>query len=34
VTYVGLEIVGKFAEVLKVDPAEFFIAPPRTHRKS
>ena len=24
VTYVGLEIIGKFADVLKVDPAEFF----------
>jgi transcriptional regulator with XRE-family HTH domain len=34
VTYVGLEIIGKFAEVLKVDPAEFFATPPRTHRKS
>jgi transcriptional regulator with XRE-family HTH domain len=33
-TYVGLEIIGKFAEVLKVDPAEFFKAPTRTHRKS
>jgi transcriptional regulator with XRE-family HTH domain len=34
VTYVGLEIIGKFAEVPKVDPAEFFATPPRTHRKS
>jgi transcriptional regulator with XRE-family HTH domain len=34
VTYVGLEIIGKFAEVLKVDPAEFFMASSRTHRKS
>jgi hypothetical protein len=34
VTYVGLDIIGKFAEVLKVDPAEFFMAPSRTHRKS
>jgi transcriptional regulator with XRE-family HTH domain len=34
VTYVGLEIIGKFAEVLKVDPAEFFMAPSRTHLKS
>ena len=33
VTYVGLEIIGKFAEVLKVDPAEFLMAPSRTHRK-
>lgn len=24
VTFVGLEIIGKFAQVLKVDPAEFF----------
>lgn len=24
VTYVGLEIIGKLAETLKVDPAEFF----------
>ena len=34
VTYVGLEIIGKFAEVLKVDPAEFFTASSRTPRKS
>ncbi|WP_316192409.1 MULTISPECIES: helix-turn-helix transcriptional regulator [unclassified Bradyrhizobium] len=34
VTYVGLEIIGKFAEVLKVDPVEFFVTPSRTHRKS
>jgi transcriptional regulator with XRE-family HTH domain len=34
VTYVGLEIIGKFAEALKVDPAEFFKAPARTPRKS
>jgi transcriptional regulator with XRE-family HTH domain len=33
VTYVGLEIIGKFADVLKVDPVEFFTAPSRTHRK-
>jgi transcriptional regulator with XRE-family HTH domain len=33
VTYVGLEIIGKFAEVLKVDPAEFFKTPARTTRK-
>ena len=32
VTYVGLEIIGKFADVLKVDPVEFFTAPSR--RKS
>lgn len=24
VTYVGLEIIGKLAETLRVDPAEFF----------
>jgi transcriptional regulator with XRE-family HTH domain len=29
VTYVGLEIIGKFADVLKVDPVEFFTAPSR-----
>jgi transcriptional regulator with XRE-family HTH domain len=34
VTYVGLEIIGKFAEVLKVDPAEFFKTPARIPRKS
>jgi len=34
VTYVGLEIIGKFAEVLKVDPVEFFVTPSRTHRKT
>lgn len=34
VTYVGLEINGKFSEVLKVDPVEFFVAPGRTHRKT
>jgi transcriptional regulator with XRE-family HTH domain len=33
-TYVGLEIIGKFAEVLKVDPAEFFKSPARTTRKN
>jgi transcriptional regulator with XRE-family HTH domain len=33
VTYVGLEIIGKFAEALKVDPAEFFKNPTRTPRK-
>jgi transcriptional regulator with XRE-family HTH domain len=30
VTYVGLEIVGKLAEVLEVDPAEFFRRPVRS----
>jgi transcriptional regulator with XRE-family HTH domain len=30
VTYVGLEIVGKLAGVLEVDPIEFFRRPSRT----
>jgi transcriptional regulator with XRE-family HTH domain len=30
VTYVGLEIIGKLAEVLEVDPAEFFKKPARS----
>ncbi len=30
VTYVGLEIIGKLAEVLGVDPVEFFRQPTRT----
>jgi transcriptional regulator with XRE-family HTH domain len=30
VTYVGLEIVGKLADVLKVDPVEFFRRPTRS----
>jgi transcriptional regulator with XRE-family HTH domain len=34
VTYVGLEIIGKFAEVPGVDPTEFFKTPTRTPRKS
>lgn len=29
VTYVGLEIIGKLAEVLEVEPAEFFRRPTR-----
>ena len=29
VTYVGLEIVGKLADVLEVDPVEFFRRPTR-----
>ena len=33
VTYVGLEIIGKFAEVLEVDPAEFFKGPVKKARK-
>jgi transcriptional regulator with XRE-family HTH domain len=27
ITYVGLEIIGKFSAVLDVEPAEFFKAP-------
>lgn len=34
VTYVGLEIIGKFADVLKVDPVEFFASPSRSYRKT
>ena len=30
VTYVGLEIIGKLATILEVDPAEFFRKPYRT----
>ena len=30
VTYVGLEIIGKLADVLGVDPVEFFRRPSRT----
>jgi len=30
VTYVGLEIIGKLAEVLEVEPAEFFRKPSRS----
>jgi transcriptional regulator with XRE-family HTH domain len=30
VTYVGLEIIGKLASILEVDPAEFFRKPSRT----
>ena len=33
VTYVGLEIIGKFAEVLDVDPSEFLKPPARRVRK-
>jgi hypothetical protein len=29
-----LEIIGKFADVLKVDPVEFFTAESRKHRKT
>jgi transcriptional regulator with XRE-family HTH domain len=30
VTHVGLEIIGRLAKVLEVDPAEFFRRPVRT----
>jgi transcriptional regulator with XRE-family HTH domain len=30
VTYVGLEIIGRLADVLEVDPAEFFRRPVRS----
>ena len=30
VTHVGLEIIGKLADVLEVDPAEFFRRPTRS----
>jgi transcriptional regulator with XRE-family HTH domain len=34
VSYVGLEIIGKLAKVLKVEPAEFLKLPPsRTRRR-
>lgn len=33
VTYVGIEIIGKFVDVLGVDPAEFFQLPPKRARK-
>jgi hypothetical protein len=33
VTHVGLEIIGKLADVLKVDPIEFFRRPVRGSRK-
>ena len=33
VTYVGLEIVGKLADVLGVDPIEFFRRPSRSESK-
>jgi transcriptional regulator with XRE-family HTH domain len=33
VTYVGLEIIGKLADVLEVDPIEFFRRPVRGSRK-
>ncbi len=33
VTYVGLEIIGKLASILGVDPAEFFRRPGRSGSK-
>jgi len=30
VTYVGLQIIGRLADVLEVDPAEFFRRPSRS----
>jgi transcriptional regulator with XRE-family HTH domain len=30
VTYVGLEIIGRLASILEVDPAEFFRRPSRS----
>lgn len=33
-TYVGLEIIGKLAKVLDVQPAEFLIPPARKKRGS
>lgn len=32
-SYVGLEIIGKLADVLKVEPAELFKPPPRRGRR-
>lgn len=31
-TYVGLEIIGKLAETLNIDPAEFFQKPAKKPR--
>lgn len=33
VPYVGLEIIGKFADVLGVDPSEFLKKPPRASKR-
>jgi transcriptional regulator with XRE-family HTH domain len=33
VTFVGLEIIGKLADVLATDPAEFFRPAPKSVRK-
>jgi transcriptional regulator with XRE-family HTH domain len=32
-TQVGIEIIGKFVDVLQVEPAEFFQLPPKRGRK-
>ncbi len=32
-TQVGIEIIGKFVDVLQVEPAEFFQLPPKRVRK-
>lgn len=32
-TQVGIEIIGKFVDVLSVEPAEFFQLPPKRVRK-
>jgi hypothetical protein len=32
-TYVGIEIIGKFVDVLGVEPAEFFRLPTKRSRK-
>jgi len=33
VTYVGLEIIGKLSDLLKVTPIEFFQPPPKRLKK-
>lgn len=32
-THVGIEIIGKFVDILQVEPAEFFRLPPKRARK-
>lgn len=32
-THVGIEIIGKFVDVLGVEPAQFFQLPPRKARR-
>lgn len=34
VSYVGLEIIGKLAETLGVEPAEFLKLPPKRHGRT